>query len=146
MNTLKTAKPAKGHFLNTLKQHKCASATPKCKGVWLAPLIPKIVCWPNTPFLTVWGMRFKDWPAETVIRGLAKTGDTYNEAVDFVCQRYDRPRVVHQAHIIMPSWVFESQSMATAKSFALFMMQLLCICAPWRPWSCTILIRSSSLC
>ena len=41
----------------------------------------------------------KDGPAEAVIRGLAKTGDTYDEAIDCLCQRYDRPRVVHQAHV-----------------------------------------------
>ena len=41
----------------------------------------------------------KDGPAEAVIRGLAKTGDTYGEAIDCLCQRYDRPRVVHQVHV-----------------------------------------------
>ena len=41
----------------------------------------------------------KDEPAEAVIRGLVKTGDTYDEAIDCLSQRYDRPRVVHQAHV-----------------------------------------------
>ena len=41
----------------------------------------------------------KDGPAETVIRGLMKTDDTYGEAVDCLCKLYDRPCVVHQAHV-----------------------------------------------
>ena len=41
----------------------------------------------------------KDGPADAVISGLAKTGDTYDEAVDCLRKRYDRPRVIHQAHV-----------------------------------------------
>ena len=43
----------------------------------------------------------KDATAEAVISGLAKSGETYmyGEAIDCLCQRYDRPRVVHQAYV-----------------------------------------------
>ena len=41
----------------------------------------------------------KDGPAEAVIRGLAKPGDTYGEPVDCLCKCYDRPCVIHKAHI-----------------------------------------------
>ena len=44
----------------------------------------------------------KDRQGEAVIRRLAKTGDTYDEAVDCLRKRYDRPRVVHQL-TFMPS-------------------------------------------
>ena len=41
----------------------------------------------------------KDGPAEAVIRVLVKTGDTYGEAIDCLCKCYDKPCVVHQAHV-----------------------------------------------
>ena len=41
----------------------------------------------------------KDGPAEAVISGLAKTGNTYSEAIDCLPKHYDRPHIVHQAHV-----------------------------------------------
>ena len=38
-------------------------------------------------------------PVEAVISGLARTGETYGEAIDCLRQCYDRPHVVHQAHV-----------------------------------------------
>ena len=41
----------------------------------------------------------KDEPAEAVIRGLTRTGNTYDKAVDCLQKWYDRPCVVHQTHV-----------------------------------------------
>ena len=36
---------------------------------------------------------------ERVIEGLAQTGDTYKEAISCLQSRYNRPRLIHQAHV-----------------------------------------------
>ncbi len=41
----------------------------------------------------------KDGAAKNVVEGLSVSGDQYKEAVDCLCQRYDRPRLLHQAHV-----------------------------------------------
>ena len=41
----------------------------------------------------------KDHTAKHTIEGLTKSGEHYNEAVQCLKTRYDRPRMVHQAHV-----------------------------------------------
>ena len=41
----------------------------------------------------------KDGSAKTVIEGLSHTGDQYEEAIASLRARYDRPRLIHQAHV-----------------------------------------------
>ena len=41
----------------------------------------------------------KDVPAERVIQGLAQTGDSYDDAIECLLNRYDQPRLIHQAHV-----------------------------------------------
>ena len=41
----------------------------------------------------------KDSPAERVIQGLAQMADTHNDAIECLLNRYDRPRLIHQAHV-----------------------------------------------
>ena len=41
----------------------------------------------------------KDGPAKGVIMGLAQTADNYEEAVHCLKERYDRPRLIYQAHV-----------------------------------------------
>ena len=41
----------------------------------------------------------KDGPAKSIIDGLSQCGDNYLEAIETLKARYDRPRVVHQAHV-----------------------------------------------
>ncbi len=41
----------------------------------------------------------KDGSAKTVIEGLSQSGEQYEEAVDCLRARYDRPRLIHQAHV-----------------------------------------------
>ena len=41
----------------------------------------------------------KDGPAKHVVEGLSGSGDQYKEAVDCMRKRYDRPRLLHQAHV-----------------------------------------------
>ena len=41
----------------------------------------------------------KDSPAKTTVLGLTQTSDSYCEAIKCLQERYDRPRVVHQAHV-----------------------------------------------
>ena len=41
----------------------------------------------------------KDGPAKSVIEGLSQSSESYSEAIDCLAQRYDRPRLVHQAHV-----------------------------------------------
>ena len=41
----------------------------------------------------------KDSPAELVIQGLAQTTDTYDDAIECLLNRYDRPHLIHQAHV-----------------------------------------------
>ncbi len=41
----------------------------------------------------------KGGPAKSTIEGLSRTGDHYDEAVQSLKIRYDRPRLIHQAHV-----------------------------------------------
>ena len=41
----------------------------------------------------------KDGSARHVVEGLSGSGDQYTEAVDCLRQRFDRPRLLHQAHV-----------------------------------------------
>ena len=41
----------------------------------------------------------KDSPAKNTIIGLTQTAESYSEAIRCLQERYDRPRVVHQAHV-----------------------------------------------
>ena len=41
----------------------------------------------------------KDRPAKSAIEGLSQSSYSYSEAIDCLAQRYDRPRLVHQAHV-----------------------------------------------
>ncbi len=41
----------------------------------------------------------KDGSTKHVVAGLTGSGDKYDEAVDCLCKRYDRPRLLHQAHV-----------------------------------------------
>ena len=41
----------------------------------------------------------KDGSAKTVIERLSRSGDHYAETVECLKNRYDRPRLIHQAHV-----------------------------------------------
>ncbi len=41
----------------------------------------------------------KEGSAKAVIEGLSRTGDQYGEAIESLRARYDRPRLIHQAHV-----------------------------------------------
>ena len=41
----------------------------------------------------------KDGTAKNVIAGLSHFGDHYSEAIECLTTRYDRPRLIHQAHV-----------------------------------------------
>ena len=41
----------------------------------------------------------KDGPAERVVQGLAQMADTYDNTIEHLLNRYDWPRLTHQAHI-----------------------------------------------
>ena len=41
----------------------------------------------------------KDGPAKSVVEGLSHSGDQYTEAIESLKSRYDRPRLIHQAHV-----------------------------------------------
>ena len=41
----------------------------------------------------------KNSPAKNVIEGLSRTAGSYAEAVECLRERYDRPRLIHQAHV-----------------------------------------------
>ena len=41
----------------------------------------------------------QDGSARHVVEGLSGSGDHYAEAVDCLRKRYDRPRLIHQAHV-----------------------------------------------
>lgn len=41
----------------------------------------------------------KDGSAKNVIEGLSRSGDCYAEAIECLKSRYDRPRLIHQAHV-----------------------------------------------
>ena len=41
----------------------------------------------------------KDGPAERVIQGLPQSVDTYDDAIECLQNRYDRPGLIHQAHV-----------------------------------------------
>ena len=41
----------------------------------------------------------KDGSAKLVIQGLSQTEGNYSEAIKCLQERYDRPRLIHQAHV-----------------------------------------------
>lgn len=41
----------------------------------------------------------KDGPARSVVEGLSQSGDQYTEAIESLKSRYNRPRLIHQAHV-----------------------------------------------
>ena len=41
----------------------------------------------------------KDSSAKHIIEGLSRSGEYYDEAVDCLKSRYDRPRLIHQTHV-----------------------------------------------
>ena len=41
----------------------------------------------------------KNGHAERIIQGLAQTADTYDDATECLLNRYDRLRLIHQAHV-----------------------------------------------
>ncbi len=41
----------------------------------------------------------KDGSAKGVIEGLSRSGEQYNEAIESLQTRYNRPRLIHQAHV-----------------------------------------------
>ena len=41
----------------------------------------------------------KDGSAKSVVEGLSRSGDHYDEAITCLKTRYDRPRLIHQAHV-----------------------------------------------
>ena len=43
----------------------------------------------------------KGGAARSSIDGLARSGDNYNEAIECLKARYDRPRLIHKAHVKM---------------------------------------------
>ena len=53
----------------------------------------------NTEKLVYLRHALKDGSAKNVIEGLSHSGDQYKEAIDSLKARYDRPRIIHQAHV-----------------------------------------------
>ena len=49
--------------------------------------------------LTYLRQALKDGPARHVIGGLSQTAKNYEEAIKCLQERYDRPRLIHQAHV-----------------------------------------------
>ena len=43
----------------------------------------------------------KDGPAKCAIEGLTRSGDDYTEAIKCLVSQYDKPRLIHQAHVRM---------------------------------------------
>ena len=41
----------------------------------------------------------KGGTARHVVEGLSNSGDDYKEAIECLRERYDRPRLIHQAHV-----------------------------------------------
>ena len=41
----------------------------------------------------------KDGTARQVVEGLSRSGDQYTAAIECLKERYDRPRLIHQAHV-----------------------------------------------
>ena len=41
----------------------------------------------------------RDGVARSAIEGLSRSGEHYKEAVECLCSRFDRPRLIHQAHV-----------------------------------------------
>ncbi len=53
----------------------------------------------NAEKLTYLRHALKDGSAKHVVEGLSNSGDHYEEAVECLRKRYDRPRLLHQAHV-----------------------------------------------
>jgi hypothetical protein len=43
----------------------------------------------------------KDGSAKRVIEGLSRSGEYYAEAIECLCSRFDKPRLIHQTHVKM---------------------------------------------
>lgn len=41
----------------------------------------------------------KEGSAKSIVEGLSKTGDCYDEAIECLTARYNRPRLIHQTHV-----------------------------------------------
>ena len=55
----------------------------------------------NTEKLVYLQHALKDGSAKTIIEGLSQSGEQYTEAVKCLTDRFDRPRLIHQAHVKM---------------------------------------------
>ena len=53
----------------------------------------------NTEKLAYLKHAIKEGSARYVVEGLSGSGDHYSEAVECLRKRYDRPRLIHQAHV-----------------------------------------------
>ena len=55
----------------------------------------------NTEKLVYLRHSLKDGSAKNVIEGLSHSGDQYEEAIDTLKARYDRPRIIHHTHALL---------------------------------------------
>ena len=53
----------------------------------------------DTEKLTYLRDALKDGPAKTIMQGLTQTSESYAEAIECLQERYDRPRLIHMAHV-----------------------------------------------
>ena len=53
----------------------------------------------NAEKLTYLRHALNDGKAKAVVEGLSSSGDQYQEAIDCLKKRFDRPRLIHQAHV-----------------------------------------------
>ena len=53
----------------------------------------------NSEKLTYLRHALKDGSAKQVVEGLSSSGEQYEEAIDCLRKRFDRPRLLHQAHV-----------------------------------------------
>ena len=53
----------------------------------------------DTDKLTYLRGTLKDGPAHHVVSGLMQTSESYMEAIRYLQERYDRPCILHQAHV-----------------------------------------------
>ena len=58
----------------------------------------------------------KGGPARHVIEGLSRTAGSYAEAIECLKERYDRPRLIHQAHVRA---ILEAPSLKSGSGFEL---------------------------
>ena len=53
----------------------------------------------NSEKLVYLRQALKDGTARSAIEGLSRSGEHYEEAVDYLLERFDRPRLIHQTHV-----------------------------------------------